>query len=121
MARYIDADALWKNVTGNIDDCADFLEIIERQPTIDHLAEVSKKGDLISRADAINAIFETFSTGDEGADRYIAEKILADVLSAQPEIIRCKDCRHNHNCDIQHHAQAGDMFFCAGAERRTDE
>lgn len=48
-------------------------------------------------------------------------KNLMDLPSVQPEIIRCKDCRHNHNCDIQYHAQAGDMFFCAGAERRTDE
>ena len=45
---------------------------------------------------------------------------LNEVPSAQPEIVRCKDCRHNYNCDIQYHAQAGDMFFCAGAKRRTD-
>ena len=46
--------------------------------------------------------------------------MISTLSSTQPEIVRCKDCRHNHNCDIQYHAQAGDMFYCAGAERRTD-
>lgn len=39
----------------------------------------------------------------------------------QPEIIRCKDCTHNNNCEIQYSAQAGELFFCGGAERRKDE
>lgn len=51
----------------------------------------------------------------------MADAPIVLLPSAQPEIVRCKDCRHNQNCDIQYHAQAGDMFFCAGAERRTDE
>lgn len=37
--------------------------------------------------------------------------------SAQPEIIRCKDCRHNNWCDMQEAAMAGDNFFCGAAER----
>ena len=28
-------------------------------------------------------------------------------------LAKCKDCRSNNNCDIQHSAQAGDNFFCA--------
>lgn len=39
--------------------------------------------------------------------------VIDELPSAQPEIMHCKDCRHNHNCDIQYHAQAG-------AERRTE-
>lgn len=39
------------------------------------------------------------------------------VISEQPEIVRCKDCRHNRNCEIQYHALAGDMFYCGRAER----
>ena len=38
--RLIDADALWKDITTNIEYCADILEIIEKQPTI----EERKKG-----------------------------------------------------------------------------
>ena len=33
--RTIDADALWKDITRNIDYCDDILEIIEKQPTIE--------------------------------------------------------------------------------------
>lgn len=36
----------------------------------------------------------------------------------RPEIIRCKNCRHNNNCEIQFDAQAGSEFFCGSAERR---
>ena len=96
--------------------------------------------DLIDRWAAIDAIFEAFSTGDEGADRYIAEKILANVPSAQPEIIRCKDCKHQrvfhytdkrfkdpdryvYGCDLMPDGCYLNCFdsYCSEAERRTDE
>lgn len=32
-------------------------------------------------------------------------------------VVRCKDCLHNRACEIQYHAQAGDLFFCGAAER----
>ena len=32
--RTIDADALWKDITRNIEYCDDILDIIEKQPTI---------------------------------------------------------------------------------------
>ena len=51
----------------------------------------------------------------------IVNRLKNDPEAEWVKIVRCKDCRHNHNCDIQYHAQAGDMFFCARAERRTDE
>ena len=35
----------------------------------------------------------------------------------RPEIIRCKNCRHDNNCEIQFDAQAGSEFFCGSAER----
>ena len=34
MPRYIDVDVLWRDVTSNIEDCGDVLEIIERQPVV---------------------------------------------------------------------------------------
>ena len=53
--------------------------------------------------------------------------------SAQPEIIRCKDCEYWHreihngieyfnfsSCDLNHYGD-GHNFYCADAERRTDE
>lgn len=49
------------------------------------------------------------------------DAIIDNAPSAQPEIIRCKDCMHNHDCNIQYHAQAGEEFYCGAAERRNDE
>ena len=34
------------------------------------------------------------------------------------EVVRCRDCLHNRACEIQYHAQAGDLFFCGAAERK---
>ena len=50
----------------------------------------------------------------------ILDRRIKQLPSAQPEIIRCKDCRNNHWCNIQEAAMAGDNFFCGAAERRTD-
>ena len=67
------------------------------------MGRVEWSSDLISVADAMDAIRDLPS------------------VQPQPEIIRCKECINNRNCDIQYHAQAGDEFWCAAAERRTDE
>lgn len=39
----------------------------------------------------------------------------------QSEIIRCKNCRHDNNCEIQYSAQAGSKFFCGFAEKRGSD
>lgn len=60
----------------------------------------------------------------------LAEHALRGLPSAQPEIIRCKDCRYYQdnndgyphiNCkwDANETPDADD--FCSGAERRTDD
>lgn len=36
-------------------------------------------------------------------------------------VVRCKDCLHNRACEIQYHAQAGDLFFCGAAERKDGD
>ena len=59
--------------------------------------------------------------------KYDLRELLADVEglpTAEPELIRCKDCKfykglavcmiHGENC-------GGTYYFCAWAERRTDE
>ena len=57
---------------------------------------------------------------NEQAEQYASEIPKGCPLSAQPEIIYCKGCRDARDCDIQYHAQAGDLFYCGAAERRTD-
>jgi hypothetical protein len=51
---------------------------------------------------------------------------LRDRLEALPTVdavpvVRCKDCLHNRACEIQYHAQAGDLFFCGAAERKDGD
>ena len=52
---------------------------------------------------------------------------LREMQKAQPEIIRCKDCKHNPNlswfgCPMSHlsEAQRPETAWCWKAERRTD-
>lgn len=78
--------------------------------------------DTISRQGAINAIKDallSWSNMPEWRENKIVG-VLDKLPSAQPEIIRCKDCRNNHWCNIQEAAMAGDNFFCGAAERRID-
>ena len=104
--------------------------------------------DLISRSDAIGAVKEErFPIDSDYAEGFMAaldkvEWILKEWLpSAQPEIVRCKDCRNRGDDDcpmrfiewveydddgyIEHddiiHDYTKDDGFCDRAERRTDE
>ena len=101
--------------------------------------------DLISRQAAIDAIGdkndEIFKTKQKGAtyphdDFFLgmayAENVVKQLPSAQPEIIRCRDCKHwdktwtnnwspdYHYCPMVDGVHKGD-FYCADAERRTDD
>jgi hypothetical protein len=72
--------------------------------------------DLISRQAAINVV--------KGIDRSFV-KYIEELPSAQPEIIRCKDCKHNpklswFGCPMSHlsEAQRPETAWCWKAERR---
>lgn len=102
--------------------------------------------DLISRQAAIDALRyaqHRFTVADEAGgmgtvkwSEYViyfaaAERVLSDLPSAQPEIIRCKDCQYwnKGSCECPEHAvncqdyYVGDIeteaeYFCGYAERR---
>ena len=92
--------------------------------------------DLISRQAAIDALMsltiykskrEIVQAADKDENSWIggvAECIdeIEDLPSAQPEIIRCKDCTHYFGewcCENRHYLK--DYDFCSRAERRTNE
>ena len=110
--------------------------------------------DLISRAEAIDALWKALYEYEDETERRFQEsedldigdwiehrifvqnmsdidrKTIMELPSAQPEIIRCKDCKFyspmNREtktgiCNLIMHQNFGDNWFCAGAERRTDE
>ena len=81
---------------------------------------------LISLSAAIDAVHKNYDTildftSDGKTISYSIEDILSELPSAQPEIIRCKDCRYNNDCEIQYSAQSADEFFCGCAERKDNE
>ena len=102
--------------------------------------------DLISRQAAIDALDRIFDRCEEieahlpegdpdrtgykmYPDYMIVWKYLRQLPSAQPEIIRCKDCKFYSPmnketktgiCNLTMHQNFGDNWFCAGAERRTE-
>ena len=94
--------------------------------------------DLIERQAAIDAINHICPVDTEYdctlLDRVDGRYVLSDLPSAQPEIIRCKDCKHWTNnigdsklrdnyCNDEAHGfyyQCSEDDYCSFAERRTD-
>ena len=84
--------------------------------------------DLISRQAAIEAVgYYSLHSGDK---LLFADKPLRELPSAQPEIVRCKDCSAygemltERDTRMICHKFALNFprdFYCADAERRTDE
>lgn len=90
--------------------------------------------DLIDRQDAIDAHCELCEdSGRCNCDICPDVEVFQLLPSAQPEIVRCKDCKYWHreihngieyfnfsSCDLNHHGDGHD-FYCADAERRTND
>lgn len=86
--------------------------------------------DLIDRQAAIDMI--RLYREDEAVDLDELESSIAMMPSVQPEIIRCKDCKHSspdgvYGCRLEgfRYWDTGDRMYaddwCSRAERRTDE
>ena len=83
--------------------------------------------DLIERRAAIEVADAVWSvTGDKNVAKVWDQ--IKDLPSAQPEIIRCKDCKQFRRwvdtdicfCDITE-SEMSDNDYCSRAERRTDD
>lgn len=85
--------------------------------------------DPIERQAAIDVIYHHKPSMSQEEVR----QMLHEVPSAQPEIIHCRDCRYSTDfyqdgcCYCKRpskemrYIEEGYGFYCAGAERRTDE
>ena len=116
------------NACGKIDcDKMDKCEKLQLPPA--NCSEFPNSSDTISRQQATDALrkmqtYKLFS-GDDMLliDQAGAQTELMLLPSAQPEIIRCKDCKHFAgegmycSCDI---IVQFDHFYCYHAERRQD-
>ena len=96
-------------------------DLIDRQVAIDKLQKEINKG-IPPFDDVMGAI---------RCGVRLARNIIEDLPSAQPEIIRCKDCKYKNLSDIceyfevsagyytvWHHVEDND--FCSRGERRSD-
>ena len=127
-------------------------DLISRQAAIDALRASTQKYtgfmemEMYTDDDAVEAIInlpsaqpepikiniEDFNKEDLERLKKEWENTPITVLPAQPEIVRCKDCKHwdktwtndwspdYHYCPMIDGVRKGD-FYCADAERRTDE
>lgn len=89
--------------------------------------------DLIKRQDAIGKIKDWMKfIGYSHSERNVMEctiQMLEELPSAEPEIIRCKDCKYSEESDEREWLLChfyGDQWnedehWCSHAERRTDE
>lgn len=57
---------------------------------------------------------------DEVNGNLAKARIEAEPAAAVAPVVRCKDCIHNNDCDIQYSAQAGENFFCGFGETEKD-
>ena len=85
-------------------------------------------GELISRQAAIDAFEDA-----EDAFGYLTKdwrEVLEQLPPIQPEIVRCKDCKHRYvegdnvrynTCELNHNNVQSDDWYCADAERRDDD
>jgi hypothetical protein len=80
--------------------------------------------DLISRHAAIDALMEIIDRPKHADFLYTDEicKTLNELPSAQPEIIRCKDCKWMQGSECVRFAEVRPFpdDFCSKAERRTN-
>lgn len=81
--------------------------------------------------EVLSKAVKTIKESNENAPIKISLGCIEDILELlkeQPEIIRCKDCKHldpeDHHCDSGHdivwQLSRRDDWFCADGERRTD-
>ena len=149
----VDCDECQDHVTAKqLDDALQVaLEALKEPKQPDHIAVVSKKDDengddLIRREDALMSLTgEWTESRDESLSKAIRR--IKRLPSIQPEIIRCKDCKHwrqqtNYQgaplsfgfCESDNmwrslygettevsHIDTDDDFYCGYAERRIDD
>ena len=132
----------------NLEDALDsYCELNEEGKTAFRMAiealsrsENPNNSDCISRQAAIDEVVAWLKDrmSDKKNGKPLTER-LRDLPSAQPEIIRCKDCKHyktigafgttlrkkDYWCDAENFPDEGqkelpEWWFCAGAERREE-
>ena len=115
LEKAVDKDIWWDSVRRRMDDCP----LRETKAQMDNL---------ISRQAAIDAlmVWEEGSIWDEECLKHRGEPylvapsdVIADLPSAQPEIMRCKDCAKRKYCRTSTvwAVAPGDDWYCADGKK----
>lgn len=82
---------------------------------------------------AVIDVIDNFNVFESREDQIALERKIAELPSAQPEIIRCKDCKWYGRADKRRFYRGTDCLnhridtivpdkdYCSRAERKTDE
>ena len=115
----------------------DFLKWLNSEAM--NCSEFPNNSDTISRQEAIDALDRRFDNipMEQTTEILQLRRDLRQLPPAQPEIIRCTECKHYREYDSEYVANAvvvqcmadrypisetiPDGWFCAGAERKDDE
>ena len=103
---------------------------VEHQMTIAVMRKGEPMSDLISRKAMREAMYHEAMEKDSDEQKWdggcwirykMFERVIESLPSAQPEIIRCKDCKHFNDGDCEELPKlVSEDDFCSFAERRTD-
>ena len=142
LQKDIEAEEHNPRYTGLIRECKEYAA--EHRQLAEWLKELKERreqdvpdinvGDMVSRQKAIDALCRRCDLAAEDDEPCTEKcndiKILEKLPSAQPEVIRCKDCEYGEQDDIGRWfcndlgCQIGSddgSGYCADAERRTDD
>ena len=93
-------------------------DLIDRQVILKHIEKIRQDALMMDDIRESNIIMMGMN---------LCEEAVKNQPSAEPRIIRCKDCKHRTDnifgyCDVwEQHIYNSDEFFCGCGERRTDE
>lgn len=128
IKRYT-SNAEYERTHGNLQGCLEFKQLAEWLEELKQLKEQEPCEDAISREEAIDYLWSAINDCQDGdsVDPCWIKELLEELPSVQPEITRCKECKHRdkYGCckywkglamvDIS--VATDDNDFCSYAER----
>lgn len=87
-------------------------DLIDRQATLKHIENIRKGVQMMDDTHRASIIMNGM---------HLCEEAVRNQPSAEPEVVRCKDCKHRYGkaCDFADFWLKDDDY-CSRAERRTD-
>lgn len=98
------------------------MKVVEAIYVLNMFKESCEKEHMDTEAEALNMAIQVLNFWDLNV-KYILDLEKGEQPSTQPEIIRCRECVKRKICRTTNiwAVAPDDDWFCADAERRTDE